>query len=66
MSTYARLYRQEIRELNSPLYRLFLRFALTFAAIADRWPRLTSWSLLALALWGAIYIFFNYHFTTAI
>ena len=63
MSSYARYYRNELREADFGLYRFALRLALTMAALADRYPRLSSALLLIFSLWGIWYIFMNYHFT---
>lgn len=64
MSSYARYYRNELRDANYGPYRIALRLMLTLAALTDRYPRLSSAILYGLSIWAVIYIFLNYRFTT--
>ncbi|MBO4719997.1 MAG: hypothetical protein J5658_09000 [Prevotella sp.] len=45
-------------------YRYQVRLVNRLASLLERWPRLTSWLLLAFSIWAVYYIFMNYRFTT--
>lgn len=60
MTQYARIYRTELRDLNTPIYRRSLRLSLAFFRWIDSHPRAASFFLWLAFLWMVWHIFWNY------
>lgn len=58
MSEYAKMYREELRELDHPLNRLQMRFFIAGCVWMEKHPRITNFILFLLAFAFVLEVFF--------